>query len=119
MRRLCCRMGALAWLALTLTACTQVLGDFTESSTGSGATSVSNGACDDCWNRATEGACSGPVNACKNNPACATIAGCVGSCAINDTSCQQDCLAQSPDGVNDFDLLLKCLCHACPSCGCQ
>lgn len=117
-RRVSC-VAALAWLALSVSACTQVLGDFTESSTGSGSTASANESCEDCGNRATAGTCSGPVNACNNSQACLEVVGCATGCPPGDNPCLKDCYARSPAGVKDFLDFVGCVCHACTMCdGC-
>ena len=114
MRRPRSRAATLPFLALSLAACTQILGDFTEGSSTS--TSGSNGAsqaCQDCLTSSASDGCKAQYDQCiSNNQACSDIWNCINDCN-NAGACVQACPGQFPDGQSDFNDVISCFTEDC------
>jgi hypothetical protein len=100
------RAAALGLAALLAAACTQIVGDFDESS--------STKLCGQCMTAS----CSAQYSACEQNAACISLVQCLNACGPQTFDCNQ-CSAEYPGGVADLAALANCGCSSCPVCECS
>jgi hypothetical protein len=93
-------------------------GSTSSSGSGTSSTCPQTDSCDECTSCALAGPCEGLYNTCENDSDCMTIDECFEGCG-GDSSCEQTCLANNPDGDTEYTNLLTCVnCDQCPTaCG--
>jgi hypothetical protein len=114
------------WLALFLAAsfvaagCWNLAPPSGDSSTGDGGTQCNQPDCQSCTNCALGGPCNALSEACNANSDCLAIDECfLTSACGGDTTCQQSCEANNPNGASDHEALWSCVqCQQCSTaCG--
>ncbi len=107
-------------LAVSQVGCWDLASGPAETSTGDAGSQCSQTeGCDTCTNCALSGPCAAAWDACNADAECLSIYECVVSQDPCDATCQANCAASDPDGVDDFTTFWNCQqCQQCPTaCG--
>ncbi len=88
--------------------------DSSTSGTGGSSSCPQTSACADCKTCALNGGCASLWSACEQSSDCQAIDQCWATCAVGDTSCQQNCYADDSDAMATYAAVNNCVyCTEC------